>query len=87
MSGAVDYFRTMTEHQMSVQEIEDQFESEWVLVENPQTDEALEVTRGHVVCHSKDREEIYRRAIALPKPKDYAVLFTGKMPPNTAIVL
>ena len=77
----------MTEHEMTIQEIEDQFDSEWVLVENPQGGEALEVTCGHVVCHSKDRDEVYRRAIALPKPRNYAVLFTGKMPPNTAIVL
>jgi hypothetical protein len=87
LPGTVDYFTTMPEHEMTIQEIEDQFDSEWVLVENPQTNEALEVTRGDVICHSRDRDEVYRRAIALPKPKHYAVLFTGKMPPDTAIVL
>jgi hypothetical protein len=45
------------------------------------------VLGGKVLHHSHDRDEIYRHAIALPKPKHYAVLFTGKMPPNTAIVL
>jgi hypothetical protein len=87
MPRAVDYFKTMIEQAMTVNEIEDRFESEWVLVTDPQTNEALEVTRGHVACHSKDRDEVYRRAIALPKPRNYAVLFTGKMPPDTAIVL
>jgi hypothetical protein len=86
MFSAVNYFRTMTEHQMTIQEIEDQFESEWVLVENPQTDEALEVTRGQVICHSKDRDEVYRRAVAL-RPKRSAILYTGRMPEDAAIVL
>ena len=49
-------------------------------MEDPLTNEALEVTRGSVICHSKDRDEVYRRAIALPRPKRYAVLFTGQMP-------
>jgi len=86
MFSAVNYFRTMTEHQMTIQEIEDQFESEWVLVTDPQTNQALEVTRGHVVCHSKDRDEVYRSAVAL-RPKRSAILYTGRMPEDAAIVL
>jgi hypothetical protein len=58
-----------------------------VLVENPQTDENLAVQSGVVRCHSKDREEVYRQAIALAPPKRFAMLYTGKMPPGTAIVL
>lgn len=77
----------MSEQVMTLKEIESRFDNEWVLVENPQANEALEVTRGQVVCHSKDRDEVYRRALALATPRHYAVLFTGKMPPNTAIVL
>ena len=86
MFGVVNYFRTMTEHQMTIQEIEDQFGSEWVLVTDPQTNEALEVTRGHVICHSKDRDEVYRSAVAL-RPKRSAILYTGRMPEDAAIVL
>jgi hypothetical protein len=82
----VDYFKTMTEHEMTIQEIEGQFDSEWVLVANPQTNEALEVTRGNVICHSKDRDEVYRRAVAL-RPKRSAILYTGRMPEDAAIVL
>jgi len=72
---------------MTIQEIESRFADEWILLEDPLANEALEVTRGSVICHSKDRDEVYRRAIALPRPKRYAVLFTGQMPANTAIVL
>ena len=77
----------MSEQQMTLQEIESRFADEWILVEDPQTNDALEVLQGNVVCHSKDRDEVYRRAVALPPPKRYAVLYTGKMPANTAIVL
>lgn len=72
---------------MTIQEIESKFQDEWILVADPETNDALEVLRGNVICHSRDRDEVYRRAIALPKPKHYAVLFTGRMPENTAIVL
>ena len=39
---------------MSLAEIQARFESEWILVEDPETTEALEVTRGKVLWHSKD---------------------------------
>ena len=71
---------------MTMQEIERRFADEWILVEDPQTNEALEVLQGNVVCHSKDRDEVYRRAVAL-RPKRSAILYTGQMPEGTAIVL
>jgi len=74
------------EQQMSVQEMEARFDGEWILVSEPETTDALEVIKGTVLHHSKDRDEVYRRAVE-SRPKRYAVLFTGKMPANTAIVL
>ena len=71
---------------MTMVQIEGQFESEWVLIEDPQTDEALEVKSGKVRWHSKDRDEVYRKAIEL-RPKRFALWYTGKMPKDTAIVL
>ena len=71
---------------MTVQQIESQFDSEWVLVEEPQTDEALGVRSGKVVCHSKNRDEVYRKAIEL-RPKRFAMLYTGKPEKDTAIIL
>ena len=72
---------------MTLEEINSHFDSEWILIADPEVDEHLEIIRGRVVCHSKDRDEVYRHAIALPPPKRYAVLYTGKMPEGTAIVL
>ena len=74
------------EQQMTVEQIETQFQSEWVLVENPQTSPSLEVTSGQVRHHSKDRDEVYRIAIALKLPRT-AILYTGEIPDDTAVVL
>jgi hypothetical protein len=71
---------------LTIAQIEAQFESEWVLVEDPETNEALEVQSGKVRCHSKDRDEVYRRAVEL-RPRRFAMLFTGRMPKDTAVVL
>jgi hypothetical protein len=71
---------------MTVAQIEAQFESEWVLLEDPQTNEALEVQGGMLLWHGKDRDEVYRKAVEL-RPKRFAVLYTGKMPEGTAVVL
>jgi hypothetical protein len=71
---------------LSIAEIGAKFDSEWVLIEDPRTDEALEVQGGTVRWHGKDREEVYRRAVEL-RPKRFAIVYTGKMPQDTAIVL
>jgi hypothetical protein len=71
---------------LTIAEIEAKFISEWVLVEDPQTNEALEVLRGKVRYHSKDRDEIYRKAVNL-RPKRFAMIYTGTLPEDTAIVL
>ena len=71
---------------LTMAQIEAQFASEWVLVEAPRTNDALEVQSGKVLWHSKDREEVYRQAVAL-RSKRFAILYTGKMPEDTAIIL
>ena len=71
---------------MTVEEMRTQFESEWVLVENPQTNDALEVLKGKILHHSKDRDEVYRKAVAL-RPKRSAIVYTGEIPEDTAVVL
>ena len=71
---------------LTMAEIEAQFVAEWVLIDDPQTNDALEVQSGKVLCHSKDRDEVYREAVRL-RAKRFAMLFTGTMPKDTAIVL
>ena len=72
--------------EMTIAEIESHFESEWVLIEDPKTDDALNVLSGKVLHHSKDRDEVYRKAVSL-RPKRSAILYTGEIPEETAVVL
>ena len=44
---------------LSITGIEAKFDSEWVLIEDPRTDAALEVRGGTVRWHGKNREEVY----------------------------
>lgn len=71
---------------LTIPEIKDRFDSEWVLVAEPETDESLSVQRGEVIAHSKDRDEVYRRAAEI-RPMRFAILYMGSAPANTAIVL
>ena len=71
---------------ITYEEIKARFESEWVLIGSLETDEALNIRRGTVLHHSKDREEVYGRALSL-RPSRSAVIYTGAKPEDTAIVL
>ena len=71
---------------LTVGEMESKYHSEWVLVGEPQTDDLLHVQSGRVIFHSKDRDEVYRKAVEL-KPKRFAMLYTGTLPKDTAIIL
>jgi hypothetical protein len=71
---------------LTIAEIEARFDSEWILIEDPSTDETLAVRSGTVLWHDKDREEVYRRDVET-RPKRFAIVYTGKMPRDTAIAL
>lgn len=71
---------------LNISEIRSRFASEWVLVENPQSDDDLEVRSGTVLWHSRDRDEVYRKAVEL-RPGRFAVLYTGELPRDAAIAL
>jgi hypothetical protein len=74
------------EQEMTIKEIESQFNSEWVLIDEPETNEQLEIIKGKVVHHSKDRDEVYRKAVAL-HPRRCAILYTGEIPKDAVVVL
>ena len=64
---------------MTLDEMKAHYDSEWVLVEDPELDEDLEVKRGTVLHHSKSRSEVYRKALEL-RPRRPAFVFTGRVP-------
>jgi hypothetical protein len=47
---------------LNIDEIKSLYDGEWVLIGHPVTDESLSVVRGNVLSHSKDRDEVYRKA-------------------------
>ncbi len=67
-------------------EIKRRYDSEWVLVGDPQTASDLSVESGTVLFHSKDRDEVYRKAREL-RPKHSAILYLGKLPEDAAVIL
>ena len=74
------------EEVLTIAEIKAQFESEWILIEDPETNEFLEVRWGKVRYHSRDRDEVYRETVKL-RPRRFAMLYTGTIPKDTAVVL
>ena len=70
----------------TIEEIEAEHPSEWVLIADYQADDSLEVRSGRVVFHSLDRDELGLKAIELRLP-DFAVYYFGKMPDDMALVL
>lgn len=71
---------------MSLIEIRARYKSEWVLLEDPETTETQEVKSGRVRWHSKDRDEVYRKAKEL-RPRHSAILYTGSVPEEMVVVL
>jgi hypothetical protein len=71
---------------LNIDEIKSRYDGEWVLIGDPVADESLTVVRGSVLRHSKDRDEVYRKAREL-KPLHSAILFFGHLPKDAAIVL
>ncbi|MGH7173967.1 MAG: hypothetical protein ACRELG_27135 [Gemmataceae bacterium] len=72
---------------MTIAEINERFPSEWVLLNDPQTDANLEVVSGTVISHSKDRDEVDRKAMELPALRDIAIFYTGPFPEDEVFVL
>ena len=71
---------------LTFEQIKTRYDGEWVLIADPVTDDSLSVQQGEVLWHSKDRDEIYRKAQEL-KPAHSAILFFGSLPKDAAIVL
>ena len=76
----------VTNELLTIEQMQTRFNGEWILVQDPEQNAQHQIQAGRVVCHSKDRDEVYRQAI-LHRPSSFAVVYTGAMPENTAIVL
>jgi hypothetical protein len=63
---------------LTIEQIREQYQDAWVLIEDPQTDEFLEVLAGKVLYHSHNRDEFDREILKF-HPKRSAVVYTGEI--------
>ena len=71
---------------LTIEEIEKRYAPDWVLINNPQSDEQMQLLAGEVVSSGKDRDELYRRAAEL-KLGHVAVHYLGAWPEDTIFIL
>lgn len=76
------------EQVLKIEEIEKLFDAEWILLDEPQTDEQLNVLGGKVVYHHPDKVTFDREVLKIqPHPTDFAVIYTGTQPEGMEYVL
>jgi hypothetical protein len=71
---------------LTMAEIVAQFDNEWVLIDEPITNEAMEVLGGNVLYHSRDRHEFDRKSLEF-KSKRSAIMFLGKPQADMEFIL
>lgn len=71
---------------LTIREIEEKFDSEWVLIGDLQTNEKYEVLGGRVLFHGKDREEVFEKVEEFD-PKRFTVRWIGKDDAETVFIL
>ncbi len=71
---------------LTIEQIQARYAPDWVLIGEPQIDEALHVLAGKVLFHSPDHDEVCRRAMEYP-PGRYALRFLGTIPEDLVLVL
>lgn len=62
----------------TIKEFEKKYHDEWVLVEVVEEDEVGRTTKGKLIAHSKDRDEIYN--INGANDVETYLFFTGDIP-------
>jgi hypothetical protein len=71
---------------LTIEQIQARYSPDWVLIGEPQIDEALNVRAGKVLFHSPDHDEVCRKAMAYPDGR-YALRFLGTIPEDLVLVL
>ncbi len=71
---------------LTYDEIKERYPDEWILIVDTELDKELNLLRGKVMAHSKDRDEVYRKIISL-KGRSFAVEYNGEPPEGWAAVL
>ena len=71
---------------LTIQEMHEKYLDSWILIADPVCDEGFHVQSGKVLFASHDRDATYREAIRRTA-KEIAIVYTGTMSPDVAVVL
>jgi len=71
---------------LTMQEMQDQYAGEWLLIAYTEIDEDLGIKRGEVLEHSANRDEVYRALLSVQGRK-VAIEYAGTLPEDLAVVL
>jgi hypothetical protein len=71
---------------LTIAEIRQYYDGEWVLIAYKELDPQMEVISGEVLAHSPDRDEVYA-ALPLGRGKNIAIECFVKVPEDLAFIL
>lgn len=67
---------------LTMEEIEKKYDGEWVLIEDVEANEQLEILRGKVTYHGKDKNEFHQKAMK-SESNHIASFYIGQPEQNT----
>ncbi|MFM2431189.1 MAG: hypothetical protein RLZZ511_2402 [Cyanobacteriota bacterium] len=76
----------MEPHVLTIAEIRQRYDGEWVLVAYKDLDDQLQVLSGEVLAHSPDRDVVYA-ALPLGRDRDVAIECFAHIPEDLAFIL
>ncbi len=71
---------------MTFEEIEQNYNGQWVLIAYTETDENLQVVKGKVIAHSVNKQDIYQ-ALETAEEQALAIEYLGRVPEDVAYIL
>ena len=71
---------------MELGDIYKRYKDEWLLIEYEQLDEDLNVTKGKVVAHSRDKSQILQQLVQI-QGRNIAIEYAGAVPEDLAVLL
>lgn len=71
---------------ITFEEMNDRYDSEWLLIAYTEVDEDLRVIRGEVLAHSPHQEDIYQ-VLETIEEQPLAIEYVGQIPKNLNFIL
>lgn len=81
-----DFEEDLPTPRLPMEEIENRFQGEWIVMEDTEFEDMARITGGRVIFHSPDRDVAWNTAMELDLKKP-AVLFMGGPPDDVDFAL